>query len=64
MPGPEWYLWYGMHLGLTRDEALSIPFCLLCDLIAVNQIKAEEGFRRKLRPDEEDAELDRLLSID
>ena len=40
---PEWYLWYGMEVGLTRNESLSIPFSLLLDLIAIHQSKKKGG---------------------
>lgn len=49
-------------MGLTRDETLSIPFSLLLDLIAVEQIKVE-GLERKHTAAEEDAELMHVLSF-
>ena len=58
----EWFLWYGMRLGLTRDEALAIPFSLLQDLIAVEQIKVE-GFERKRTQAGEYRELMRVLAF-
>lgn len=39
----EWFLWYGLHLGLSYREAMAIPLSLLLDIIAVEQIKME-GF--------------------
>ncbi len=59
---PEWYLWYGMNIGLSREETLSIPFSQLLDLIAIEQIK-HEGATAKLSEQEEDAEVFRLLNF-
>lgn len=55
-----WFLWYGLHLGLCREEALSVPLSELLDLIAVEQIKSE-GARQKLTQEEEQDEFMRLL---
>ena len=43
---PEWFLWYGMNVGLSYTQALDIPFGELLDYIAIEQIK-REGFRQK-----------------
>ena len=48
-------------MGLTRDEALSIPFSMLLDLISIQQIK-EEGAKRKRSQEDEEQELMYLLS--
>lgn len=40
-------------MGLTRTEALDIPFGELLDLIAVHQIKQEGARPRWATPDEE-----------
>lgn len=58
---PAWYLWYGLQVGLTRLEALDLPFSLLLDLIAVHQIKTEGAEQRPTREDEA-REFLRLLS--
>ena len=50
-----------MKLGLSRDETLTVPFSLLLDLIAVEQIK-NEGAEQKLSAQDEEAEFFRLLS--
>lgn len=49
-------------MGLTRNEALSIPFSQLLDLIAVEQIK-NEGAEQKLTKEDEEAEFMHLLSF-
>lgn len=54
-------MWYGLHLGLSRAEALTIPFCLLLDLIAVEQIKLE-GAKRQPSEEEETAAFLQLLT--
>ena len=36
---PSWLLWYGLHIGLSMDETLDIPFGDLLTLIAIDQIK-------------------------
>lgn len=43
---PEWFIWYGLKIGLSYREALDIPVGELRDLIAVEQIK-REGAREK-----------------
>ena len=50
-----------MKLGLTRNEALSIPFSQLLDLIAIEQIKIENA-ERKLTAEEDADEFMRLLT--
>ena len=49
-------------MGLTRNEALSIPFSLLLDLIAIEQIK-NEGAHRKASEADEEEEFFRLLAF-
>lgn len=58
----EWYIWYGLKMGLSWDQTLTAPLPLLLDLIAVQQIK-EEGFKYKPKLEDEQAEAIRLLSI-
>lgn len=41
-----WFLWYGLKIGLKRNEALDMPIGLLMDLIAIEQIK-HEGLKAK-----------------
>ena len=43
---PEWFLWYGMNVGLSYAQALDIPFGELLDFVAIEQIK-REGYRQK-----------------
>ena len=33
-----WYIFYGLKLGLSRNEAINTPFGEMCDLIACYQI--------------------------
>ncbi len=47
-----WYVWYGLRMGLSREQALTIPFGELCDLIAVEQIKVENAKRKKTKAEE------------
>lgn len=56
-----WFLWYGMHLGLSREEAQTIPLCDLLDLICIQQIK-EEGFRYR-QPMNDEQELKSILML-
>lgn len=49
-------------MGLTLGEVMSIPFGLLQDLIAIQQIKVE-GAERVLTQEEEQDEFFRLLSF-
>lgn len=58
---PEWFLYYGLMIGMTRDETLSIPYSQLLDLIAVHQIK-QEGAEAKPTEAEEMDDFMRLLS--
>lgn len=39
-------------MGLSREQALTIPFGELCDLIAVEQIKVENAKRKKTKAEE------------
>lgn len=55
-----WLLWYGLRIGLTRTETLTIPVGELMSLIAVHQIKVE-GHQRKLTQEEELDEFFDLL---
>lgn len=48
---PEWFLWYGLRLGLTYDQTLDLPMGELRDLISVEQIKYEGA---RLRESDED----------
>lgn len=34
-------MWYGLHMGLTLDETLTLPVGELLTLIAIEQIKTE-----------------------
>ena len=49
-------------MGLTLHEALSVPFSLLMDLVAIHQIKVE-GAERVLTAEEEQDEFMRLMSF-
>lgn len=53
---PEWFLWYGMRVGLSYKQVYAIPHGELMDLIAVEQIK-HEGAKLKSSEDEEFWEL-------
>lgn len=57
----EWFIWYGMHMGLSYDEANDMPLSRLLDLISIQQIK-EEGYKYR-RPMNNDEELAALLAI-
>ena len=57
----EWYTWYGLHMGLTYDETMSLPLTELMDLISVQQIKAE-GCNYK-KPMTNDEELDAIFKL-
>lgn len=50
-----WYIWYGLQIGLSREEALTIPFAELLDLVAVHQIKTEGARQKVTRAQEEEA---------
>lgn len=56
-----WFLWYGLKVGLTRQEALNEPFGGLLDLIAIHQIKVE-GAKRKKTAEDQEREFLALLS--
>ena len=58
---PAWLLWYGLHMGLTRNESLALPLGQLLDLIAVNQIKTE-GAEPKRTQQEEEQDFFNLLN--
>lgn len=49
-------------MGLSLQEALTVPYSLLLDLMAIEQIK-NEGAERKLSKDEEMEDFERLLMI-
>lgn len=34
-------MWYGLHIGLTLEETLTVPVGELLTLIAIEQIKVE-----------------------
>ena len=46
-------MWYGMAVGLSYSEALTIPFGELLDYIAIEQIKREGCKLRQVLTDEE-----------
>lgn len=50
---PEWFLWYGMSVGLSYSEALDIPFGELLDYVAIEQIKREGARLRRSLTDED-----------
>ena len=51
---PEWFIWYGLQIGLTYDRTLDLPLGELLDLISIEQIK-HEGYRYKPKVDDEEA---------
>lgn len=53
-----WLIWYGLHIGLSYQDTLDLPFGELLDLISVEQVKREGA---KLRETEE-AEFFDLLN--
>lgn len=53
---PEWFLWYGLKIGLTYKQTFSIPHGELMDLIAVEQIK-HEGAKLVITSEDEFWEL-------
>lgn len=58
-------MWFGLHIGLSYDETMTVPMSLLLDLVSIEQIK-EEGFEyeKPEKPGPSDAdEWDRLLSL-
>ena len=50
----EWYIWYGLRIGLSYDYALSLPLGELQDFIAIEQIKTEGAKMKKSRQCEEE----------
>ena len=44
---PDWFLWYGLKIGLDYNTSLDIPFIDLQNLISVEQIK-HEGAKPKI----------------
>jgi hypothetical protein len=58
----EIYLYFGLKMGLTFDEAMDMPRSLLDDLIATDQI-VEQGFKRKLSPEENAKELKAIFRL-
>lgn len=57
----EWFVFYGLAIGLSYQEAMGLPFGMLQDLIAIFQIK-NEGAKRKKTTEEETEDFERLLS--
>ena len=53
-------MWYGLEMGLSFDETMTLPLSLLYDLIAVNQIK-KEGYRYRQTVADGQAELVQML---
>lgn len=51
-----------MKIGLSRIEALVLPFGELLDFIAIQQIKSE-GAKRKPTIEDNESEFMRLLSF-
>ncbi len=51
----EWFIWSGMNAGLTRTEALHLPFSEVLDLIAIGLIK--NGLAQQKPTPEEDADV-------
>ena len=58
----EWFVWYGLKMGLSLAETLTVPLSLLLDLIAVDQIK-HDGFKQKKTQRQNDRELEMILSL-
>ena len=48
----EYYIWYGLKIGLTYIQTLYILFGMLCDLIAIEQLKHEGAKIKKTDEDE------------
>lgn len=48
---PEWFLWYGLKVGLSYQTSLALPYGQLLDLVAIEQIKHEGA---KLKKNDED----------
>lgn len=49
-------------MGLSMQEALTVPYSLLLDLVAIEQIK-HEGAERKLSVQEEQDEFMKMLML-
>ena len=47
-------MWYGMAAGLTYDQALDIPAGELLDYMAIQQIKREHFWSRKVQTADEE----------
>ena len=52
----QWCIWYGIHIGLSYQEAWCILFGELCDLIAIYQIKFEGAKEKTQRKSKESME--------
>ena len=60
----EWYIWYGLKIGIPYRYILEMPFGELGDMIAVDQI--QNGLakqKHKRTSEEEQQEFFRLLSF-
>ena len=57
----EWFIFYGLAIGLSYQEVMALPFGRLQDLIAIFQIK-NEGAKRKKTMEEETADFERLMA--
>ena len=55
-------MWYGLKMGLSLDETLTVPLSLLLDLIAVDQIK-NDGFKQRKTRKQNDQELEMILNL-
>lgn len=53
-------MWYGLKIGLSFSETMTMPIGYLLDLIAIEQVK-NEGAALKKSEDEEADEFMRLL---
>lgn len=58
---PEWFLWYGLKIGLTYDQTMDLPLGELLDLVAIEQIK-HEGARLKHSAGDGEEEFFALLN--
>lgn len=58
---PEWYIWYGLRVGLSYDQANDIPFGELLDYVAIEQVK-HEGAKLKKTWEEPEDEFFALLT--
>lgn len=50
----DWFVWYGLQIGLTYTDTLDLPFAELLNLVAIEQIK-HEGAKRLVVLTEEEA---------